>query len=237
MSFDTFADELDEEMRPAAPALIPSDAPAGTIGAGTIINAVMEDYRNYDTNKVEYWDNGKPKRQVILTVQTEPDPTNPNDDGRRTIYIKMWGAQKKALATAIKLAGFHRARDIVKPGTFIQVTFKGTEDVQGRNRTYTQKVWEYELIPGATQEMDNTLTPQPPAQQAPAPQAPAPQAPAPQAQAQAQGNPWNNTQPPAQAATVQAPEAQICNLLANGMTPEAIHQFMGIPLEVIQQYA
>ena len=46
---------------------------------------------------------GNPKYEALITVQTSLQET-PDDDGRRTIYINMWGVQQDAIRKACEAA-------------------------------------------------------------------------------------------------------------------------------------
>lgn len=225
MSFTDFASELDDAMRPGMPNILPKDPQPGASAGGKIIDAQMRDVYKYGSNEIDTWPSGDAKRQIVLTLQTDRDPTIQDDDGLRSVYIKTWGTQKQALATAISNLGLKKASDALAPGGFFTITYKGKEQVQGNKNTFTQNVYEYEIIPATTQEMNQTLQPQ-------APQAP--QAPV------LTTNPWNAPAPttPAQVAAVnqQIDQAQqVLNLAANGMDAETIASALGLPADQVQQ--
>lgn len=225
MSFTDFASELDNAMRPGMPNILPKDPQPGASAGGKIIDAQMRDVYKYGSNEIDTWPSGDAKRQIVLTLQTDPDPTIQDDDGLRSVYIKTWGTQKQALATAISNLGLKKASDALAPGGFFTITYKGKEQVQGNKNTFTQNVYEYEIIPATTQEMNQTLQTQ-------APQAP--QASVPRPQAPNQANPWNE---PLQA---QAPQPvnqaqQVINLAANGMDATTISAALGLPVDQVQQ--
>lgn len=222
MSFTDFASELDDAMRPGMPNILPKDPQPGASAGGKIIDAQMRDVYKYGSNEIDTWPSGDAKRQIVLTLQTDPDPTIQDDDGLRSVYIKTWGTQKQALAAAISNLGLKKASDALAPGGFFTITYKGKEQVQGNKNTFTQNVYEYEIIPATTQEMNQTLQPQ-------APQAPV-----------LTTNPWDAPAPttPAQVATVnqQIDQAQqVLNLAANGMDAETIASALGLPANQVQQ--
>lgn len=220
MSFETFEQELDQAMRSSQANIIPTGAQPGFTAGGVLKDAQMRDVYKYGTNELDTWPSGDVKRQIVLTIQCEADPSDPDDDGMRSAYIKTWGTQKQALATAIRNAGSNKASEVLVPGAYFTITYKGEEQVQGKKNMFKQKVFEYEIIPPSKVELNQAM------QQAPAPQA---QAPAPQA---AQANPWNA---PAAASQQLDQTQQILNLAANGMDPATIASALGLPADQVQQ--
>lgn len=223
MSFDTFEQELDQAMRSGQANIIPTGAQPGFTAGGVLKDAQMRDVYKYGTNELDTWPSGDVKRQIVLTIQCEADPSDPDDDGMRSAYIKTWGTQKQALATAIRNAGSNKASEVLLPGAYFTITYKGEEQVQGKKNMFKQKVFEYEIIPPSKAELNQAM------QQAPAPQAPV-----------LTTNPWNAPAPttPAQVATVnqQIDQAQqVLNLAANGMDPATIASALGLPADQVQQ--
>ncbi|MDL5351126.1 hypothetical protein [Microbacterium sp. zg-YB36] len=79
-------------------------APFGTSVTGEILDIQVRQTRNVTTNEPEEWPDGNPKQQAIITLQTKLRE-DAEDDGQRTVYIKLWGLQKKALIEASREAG------------------------------------------------------------------------------------------------------------------------------------
>lgn len=76
------------------------DQPGKSI-TGTVTAVSVRQTISLDTGKPEFWDDGQPKRQAVITLATsERDPADPEDDGRRNVYVKMWGDQRRALSRA-----------------------------------------------------------------------------------------------------------------------------------------
>lgn len=79
--------------------------------SGTIASTEVRQQTDMKTGALETWDNGDPKMQLVVTLQTAlRDPSIANDDGKRNVYIK--GSKKPgsqsahdAVATAVKAAG------------------------------------------------------------------------------------------------------------------------------------
>lgn len=74
---------------------------------GVVESATIRQSRDGDGNP-DFWDDGNPKEQVVVIVQTDLDEGEDDegrpDDGRRAIYIKTWGNQWRALNKAVKEA-------------------------------------------------------------------------------------------------------------------------------------
>jgi len=74
----------------------------------------MRAQTHMQTGKPLTWDDGSPKMQLVITLQTdEQDPSDADDDGKRRIYVK--GSKKAgsksmhdAVAGAIRTAGAAR---------------------------------------------------------------------------------------------------------------------------------
>jgi hypothetical protein len=90
----------------------------GTIIGGVVVSAEVVQSRDED-GELEYWDDGKAKQKVRIIVQTEldegPDDQGREDDGKRAIYVKWWGEQRKALIEALTKAD---ADDVEAGGKF-----------------------------------------------------------------------------------------------------------------------
>ena len=105
----------------SAPQAIGKEAPAGTSATGEITFAERRQVTDFQTGKPETWDDGNPKEQLKLIIDTgQPDPEN---DGttERAVYIKLWGAQKAALIEALKTAGVKQ----IDTGGRFTITFTG----------------------------------------------------------------------------------------------------------------
>lgn len=244
--------------------------PGDTIG-GTIENVSAAQVNVYDsvnqkpTNQPDYWNDGSPKLQVLVTIDTGMrDPTVEDDDGRRTVYIKGWGGQRRAWIDAIRRAGIRKASEI-KPGDRFTAKFVGY-DPQSKNPKNPAKMYEYTIdhaspidqamgTQPATPTMMQPTAPQQPAYQ-PVPQQYAPQQTVPpqmpvqQAPQQYQQQTPAQTQPvyqqptapqqPQQPAPVQAPQAsiqQIQQLRSLGKTDQEIAGLLGVTSQQISQTA
>lgn len=79
------------------------DSMPGTIVTGTVVDIKTRQKKEYGTGKPMFSQKGNPKYEALITVQTNLRET-PDDDGRRTIYINMWGVQQDAIRKACEAA-------------------------------------------------------------------------------------------------------------------------------------
>lgn len=87
----------------------------GDTVTGQILDAEVRQSRDFDDNKLEFWDDNSPVLQLVINIQTDEEPQDADDDGVRSIYVKWWGASRKALLKAVKDAG---ATDLEAGATF-----------------------------------------------------------------------------------------------------------------------
>src|SRR5690349_10440372 len=80
----------------------------GTRVGGRVVKDAQEiQQRDFDSGELLFWDDGKPRMQLVVTVATdEADPADPDDDGERAIYVKsqMLQATRQACRRAKKFA-------------------------------------------------------------------------------------------------------------------------------------
>jgi hypothetical protein len=77
----------------------------GASVTGTIVNVEMRQARKFQSTDLDFWDDGKPKMQAVITLATSlRDPQDSEDDGTRSISVNLWSGQKQALAAACKAA-------------------------------------------------------------------------------------------------------------------------------------
>ena len=171
----------------------------GTSYSGVVVSSEPRAYTDISTGKPEFWDDGNPKMQAVIGIQTaERDPSIENDDGVRYDYVKMWGKQKQAFRAAAQAAGGSPA-----PGDHYSVTHTGTEPSKTRGFNDT-KLYEYKIV--KANPIDAALNAGPPATAAPVQQA------APAAQAA--------TVPHAGLSAVQ--EQQVVTLIGKSLDDESI---------------
>jgi hypothetical protein len=56
--------------------------------SGQVIRAEVLPVRDYKTGKIETWDNGDQKEQLVLTFQSDQVTPTKDDDGRRRVFCK-----------------------------------------------------------------------------------------------------------------------------------------------------
>lgn len=244
------------------PSAFLKDTPVGTAVTGTIESADLRQTTDFETQTPETWDDGSPKMQVVVTLHTAlRDPSNPDDDGKRRVYVKWWGDQKKALLQAI----FASKDTDLRPGGTFTAQFTGLGQATGRLNAPKLYSFAYTPPPTGLAQAVQATAPAPQAAPAAPPQAyqqPAPVQPAapavdfaaiaaqqaaaaqvaPPAPAAAPGpEVWGPPQPAAPAAP--APQqggqdvelaSKIQQLQAVGLTPEAIGAALGLTVEQVR---
>ena len=147
--------------------------PGDTI-TGTITKVDVKQVTNFQTKEPEFFPSGDPKKQVILTLQTSLRE-DADDDGKRSVYIPLWGAKKAALGEAMRAAGMKEASTALALGNTFTARFVGEERKHGKTGSYTEKIYEYAIQAASTAALNEAMTP---AASAPTP-APQPTSPAP----------------------------------------------------------
>jgi len=95
-----------------APSFFGKDSKKGDSITGRIISWSIRQTRDFRTNKPETWEDGSPKQQVVIIVQSEKLAVG-DDDGKRSLYVKWWGKMRKDFAAAVTMGGYG---DIAKDG-------------------------------------------------------------------------------------------------------------------------
>lgn len=115
------------------------ETPGDTV-TGTITDVTVRQATEFGTGKPLEWDDGNPREQILVSVQTGLQD-DADDDGIRTIYIKGWGQQLKAFRAIAAASG--------KPGkgdTFTATfTGFGPKPQQGG---FPPKEYTYALVKG-----------------------------------------------------------------------------------------
>lgn len=244
-----------------------ADSQPGQSVTGVLDLIETSQMRDFQTKQPAYWNDGRPRMQIHIVLQTTlHDPSIEDDDGRRSLWIKGWGIQLKAFREACRQAGVKAP----KAGDTMTATFTGLGE-RG-NAPQPPKVYAYQITP--SNSVDQLVNPQTPAAQQPVgqfPQQPAqssqqqpqprqqyapPQQPMGQYQPQQQvppqmpvqqyqqqtPTPQQPTAPqqPQQPAPVQAPQAsiqQIQQLRSLGKTDQEIAGLLGATIQQISQTA
>jgi hypothetical protein len=72
---------------------------------GTVLSQEMAQRLSIKDKTPEHWDDGRPKKKVIITLQCKPDETDTEDDGRRQLHVNIPSALHTSIREAIKEAG------------------------------------------------------------------------------------------------------------------------------------
>jgi len=111
----------------------------GTSYEGTITDVQLRQARKYESTELDFWDDGTPKMQIVITLQTAlRDPERDEDDGIRSLSINLWSGQKKAIVSACKAAGISEP----EKGQGFRVTH-----VSGVGNAKSPRVYEYVITP------------------------------------------------------------------------------------------
>lgn len=221
MNASQMLDQIDSQTSKSVKFQQPGDTVSGIIESVTAGQVHVYDSINQrPTNQPDYWQDGSPKVQVIVTIDTGTrDPSVEDDDGRRSVYIKGWGLQKRAWLNAVHAAGLRKSSD-VKPGDRFTATFTGY-DPNSKNPNNPAKMFEYtiEHQSDVDQAMQPRQTMPQPAYGMPAPQ-PTPVMPA-------------QPVPTATQSVTAQQTTQILQLKAVGKTPQDIAGMMGLTVEQV----
>jgi hypothetical protein len=128
----------------------------GDTVTGVIEDAQKRQQADFATNKPLFWDDGNPRMQVVITLQTD-EQTHEGDDGRRRIYVK--GQMQQALQEAIKASGLRG----ITIGDQLAVRYVGDGEAKPRqNPPKLYKVF-YKAAPPRTVVVDDPFqgTPHP----------------------------------------------------------------------------
>ena len=112
---------------------------------GTIDSVDIFQDRDYRTGDPLYWDDGKPRQKIQIVLNTDQrDPSIDNDTGKRAVYVKWWGQQRKNLLEAIR-----KANDTdLRPGGLFRATY--THQDEPRNpREDGEKQFGFDYRPPA----------------------------------------------------------------------------------------
>lgn len=145
------------------------DSQPGAAVEGEIVSIEVTQVNVFGTSQPDRWQNGDPKQQIHIVLQTQLPPVDQDDDGRRSLWIKGWGIHLKALRDAAKKAGV----DEPHVGDRMSAKFVGLGE-RGK-APQPPKVYEYTIIPASQAAVSNLMgggassTPAPVATPTPAP--------------------------------------------------------------------
>lgn len=163
----------------------------------------------YGTTDPDYWPDGSPKQQVVITLATdERDPEDPNDTGERSLWVTE--SRKAGTILAAIIQATRQANAKLEIGGTLSVSFTG-HDQNSKNPAQPRKLYAATYQPPAA---GGGMFEQQPAQPAPAASQPAAPQAAPQQQVP-QTAPVVNQQP-AQTAPA-APAQQLSDATVTGI--------------------
>ena len=238
----------------SAKAYFGANSQPGDTVTGVIEKIETTQVNDFQTKQPAFWNDGRPKEQIHVIIQTQlRDPSVEDDDGRRSLWIKGWGIQLKAFRDACRQAGVK----IPKPGDTITERFVGLG--QRGDAPQPPKVFEFHIAPASSvnslvtgsqpRQPGQQGSQQPPVQQSQqdypqqqyAPQQPT-QTPN-QGYQQPPVDPWNpptqqQPQQPAQPVQLGQPQQQadpmkVNQLKAMGKPPQEIAALLGVPVEAV----
>jgi hypothetical protein len=80
--------------------------PPFTVGPGLIVKQEIAQQTDFDSKKPFFWEDGRARKKVIITLQCQPDDTEAeDDDGMRSIHAKIPSGIFVAIRDAVKEAG------------------------------------------------------------------------------------------------------------------------------------
>ena len=133
----------------SVPSISFKDAKVGDSFSGIIVEAETAQVRNYDSGELEFWDDGKPKLQIVVTLDTEYGD-GAEDDGQRKVYL--FGQKLQATREALKKADMQK----LELGSKFTITYSGTKPAS--NKKYNDvKLYSIELVKGKSNPAVDTL--------------------------------------------------------------------------------
>jgi hypothetical protein len=121
------------------------DFTVGDSYEGTIAGLRTVQVRNYDDpTKLEFWDDGKPKLQIEVTLDTDyKDATDDDDTGERRVFL--FGQKLTAAKEELKRKGMSK----LEIGSKFKITLTGTKPA--KNPRYNDvKLYGIELTPATS---------------------------------------------------------------------------------------
>lgn len=133
------------------PSISFKDAKIGDAFTGIITELETAQVRNYESGEPEFWEDGNPKLQVVVTLATDYlDPSIDEDDGTRRVYL--FGQKLAAARAAMKAAGMQK----LEIGSKFTITFSGEKP--SSNKKYNNvKIYEITLEKGTSKPAVDAL--------------------------------------------------------------------------------
>lgn len=137
----------------------------GDMVAGTIESWETEPYKEYGTTEQARSKSGKLKWQYRVILSNTGLKEKPDDDGRRTLYLKTWQVTRN-IVEGLKTAGFDPNRG-PQNGMRMRVTYTG-DDKPFRPGFRGAKILKFDFQPAGQQQAQKPVA-QPASQHSPAP--------------------------------------------------------------------
>jgi hypothetical protein len=137
----------------SVPSISFKDASVGDAFTGVITDLRTVQVRSYDSGELEFWDDGKPKLQIEVTLATDYlDPSLDADDGTRRVYL--FGQKLAAAKQEMKSNGLSK----LEKGMKFTIKFTGTKP--SSNKKYNDvKLYGIEIEEAkSNSEVDALLT-------------------------------------------------------------------------------
>lgn len=134
-------EELFAQSGGGAPIYFNKDSKIGDNVEGEVVDAKAREARDFENPSViKTWDDGSPQWQLVVTLQTAlRDRAIEDDDGKRRVFLRWYGSDKKAVEDAVARAG----DTYVKNGSWMRVTYRGFGE-QANPRLNPPKVYDVE---------------------------------------------------------------------------------------------
>lgn len=126
------------------PSISFKDAKIGDSFTGVITDLRTVQVRSYDSGEPEFWDDGKPKLQIEVTLATDYlDPSLDEDDGTRRVYL--FGQKLSAAKQEMKAKGLSK----LEKGMGFTISFVGEKPAS--NKKYNNvKMYGIEIEPATS---------------------------------------------------------------------------------------
>lgn len=126
------------------PSISFKDAKIGDSFTGVITDLRTVQVRSYDSGEPEFWDDGKPKLQIEVTLATDYlDPSLDEDDGTRRVYL--FGQKLSAAKQEMKAKGLSK----LEKGMTFTISFVGEKPAS--NKKYNNvKMYGIEIEPATS---------------------------------------------------------------------------------------
>jgi hypothetical protein len=122
----------------SAPGYFTKDSEIGDSITGTILGAAFRDRRD-SKGKIQNWDDDTPQENLVITIETALSQFE-GDDGKRSVYVKWWGDQRRDIAKAVSAAG----ATTPTAGDSLTVTYVGNGAQPKEKALSPEKLYEYE---------------------------------------------------------------------------------------------